>query len=180
MTRSEFDQLIRQQSRRLYGFAFRILRNREEAEDVVQEVFIRLWKMREKLDGYSSPDALATAMTKNCCIDLIRKLKHSSHGEPDSTTLLKFTSPSPHEQMESREAGEILGKLIRELPELYRNILEKRDIDGCSFEEIAKMTGQNVNTIRVTLSRARKMIRDEYNRYHYERKQTEGADRKVL
>ena len=180
MTRSDFDQLIRQQSRRLYGFAFRILRNQEEAEDVVQEVFIRMWKMREKLDSYNSLDALATAMTKNCCIDQIRKMKHSGPSEPDNSTLLQLSSPSPHEELENRESGEILRKLISGLPELYRNILEQRDIEGCTFEEIAELTGQNINTLRVTLSRARKMIRDEYIRYHHERKQTEKADRRFL
>ena len=80
MTRKDFDHLVQQQSRKLYGFAFRILRNQEEAEDVVQEIFIKLWKMGEKLDEYKSIDALATAMTKNYCIDLLRKQKHSFTG----------------------------------------------------------------------------------------------------
>ena len=80
MTRTDFNHLIQRQSRKLYGFAFRILRNQEEAEDVVQEIFIKLWKMGEKLDEYKSIDALAITMTKNYCIDLLRKQKHTYTG----------------------------------------------------------------------------------------------------
>ena len=79
MTRPEFNQLIQQLTRKLYGFAFRILRSREEAEDVVQEIFIRLWKMGNKLDEFKSPEALATTMTKNYCIDMIKKKAASSN-----------------------------------------------------------------------------------------------------
>jgi RNA polymerase sigma factor (sigma-70 family) len=180
MTRSEFDHLIQQQSRRLYGFAFRILRSQEEAEDVVQEIFIKLWKMGDKLDEYKSIDALATAMTKNYCIDLIRKQKHDYKGEFSIIDLHNLTSPSPQEQMENRESGEILNMIIAGLPETYSLVIKLRDIDGISYEEIAEKTEQNINTLRVTLSRARKIIRDEYKKYQYERRGIEKVNRKVL
>ena len=76
MTRTDFNDLVRQQNRKLYGYAFRILRNQEEAEDAVQEVFIKLWNLGNKLDSYNSIGALATTMIKNFCIDQIRKKKH--------------------------------------------------------------------------------------------------------
>jgi len=180
MTRKDFDHLIRLQSRKLYGFAFRILRNREEAEDVVQEVFIKLWNIGDKLDHYKSIDALATTMTKNYCIDLLRKKKPGYQGEYDMNDYLKITSPSPHEQMENRESGEILQMIIDGLPESFRVVINLRDIEGASYEEIAEKTDQNINTLRVTLSRARKIIRDEYNKYQYERRRIEESDRKVL
>jgi RNA polymerase sigma factor (sigma-70 family) len=180
MSRPDFDNLIRQLSRKLYGFAFRILRNQEEAEDVVQEVFIRLWKMGGKLDEYKSVDALATTMTKNCCIDLIRKQKHNYTADFSISDYQGSASPSPHDTMENRETGEILHRIISNLPDLYRIVVRLRDIDGESFEEIARKTDQNINTLRVTLSRARKIIRDEYNKYQYERKGTKTAYRKVL
>jgi RNA polymerase sigma-70 factor (ECF subfamily) len=180
MTRKDFDHLIQLQSRKLYGFAFRILRNREEAEDVVQEVFIKLWNMGDKLDQYKSIDALATTMTKNYCIDLLRKKKHGYQGEYDMIESLNITSPSPHEQMENRESGEILQLIIAGLPESFRVVIQLRDIEGASYEEIAEKTDQNINTLRVTLSRARKIIRDEYNKYQYERRRIEKSDRKVL
>ncbi|MBK7710226.1 MAG: sigma-70 family RNA polymerase sigma factor [Bacteroidales bacterium] len=180
MTRTEFDDLIQQQSRKLYGFAFRILRNQEEAEDVVQEIFIKLWKMGEKLDDYRSVDALATAMTKNYCIDLLRKQKHNFRGEVNINDYQNLTSPSPHEQMENRESGEILNTIIAGLPEIYRVVIRMREIEGISYEEIAEKTDQNINTLRGTLSRARKIIRDEYKKFQYERRGIEKVNRKVL
>ena len=180
MSRSEFDNLIRQQSRKLYGFAFRILRNQEEAEDVVQEIFLKLWKMGNKLDEYKSIEALATTMTRNYCIDLIRRQKNDYRGDFSTLDLPNLTSVSPHDQMENRESGEILNKIINGLPEPYRVVIKLRDIEGISYEEIAAKTRQNINTLRVTLSRARKIIRDEYKKYQYERRGIEKVDPKVL
>lgn len=180
MTRTEFDRLVRQLSRKLYSFAFRILRNQEEAEDVVQEIFIKLWKTGKKLDEYKSTDALAIAMTKNLCIDILRKQSHNYKGDINLFDYQNVTSPSPQEQLENKESGEILHAIINTLPDSYKEIIKLRDIEGASYEEIAKKTDQNINTLRVTLSRARKIIRDEYKKYQYERRGAEKANREVL
>ena len=180
MTRADFDQLVQMQGRKLYCLAFRILRNQEEAEDVVQEVYIKLWKMGEKLDEYNSTDALATAMTKNYCIDLLRKQKHNYKGDSNPIDYQNLTFPSPQEQLENKESGEILNTIIENLPVAYKNVIKLRDIEGLSYEEIADKTDQNINTLRVTLSRARKIIRDEYKKYQYERRGTKKTYRKVL
>jgi RNA polymerase sigma factor (sigma-70 family) len=180
MTENDFKYIIQQLSFKLYSFAFRILRNQEEAEDVVQEVCIKLWNMNEKLYKYNSIDALATAMTKNYCIDLLRKQKHNYNGDYNFNDFQNITSPSPHEQMENRESGEILNMIIAGLPGTFKIVIKLRDIDGASYEEIAEKTGQNINTLRVTLSRARKIIKDEYKKYQYERRGIEKTDRKVL
>jgi RNA polymerase sigma-70 factor, ECF subfamily len=180
MTRKDFDHLIQLESRRLYGFAFRILRSQEEAEDVVQEVFIKLWNMGDRLAQYKSIDALATTMTKNYSIDLLRKQKHRISGIDDSAEYHNRTSPSPYEEMENRESAEILHMIIDDLPGSYKDVIRLRDIEGATFEEIAEKTDQNINTLRVTLSRARKFIREKYNKYQYERRGIEKTDRKVL
>jgi RNA polymerase sigma-70 factor (ECF subfamily) len=166
MTRDDFNEFVRQLSRKLYGYAFRILLNQEEAEDAVQEIFIKLWKMRERLDEYNSIEALATTMTKNHCIDQLRKHRHLVYDQDYKQDYDNLASPSPHEQMERRESDEIIRKIIEQLPEMYKAILKLHDIEGFSYEEIADKTGQNINTLRVTLSRARGIIRDEYKKYH--------------
>ncbi len=170
MNRAGFENLIRQLSRKMYGFAFRFLHNQEEAEDAVQEIFIKLWNMRDRLDEYKSIEALATTMVKNYCIDIIRKQKNMKSSDLSPVDKGDFSSVSPHEQMENTESGEILNRIISSLPDMYGMILKMRDIEGDSFEEISEKTGQNINTVRVTLSRARKMIREEYIRYDYERR----------
>jgi RNA polymerase sigma-70 factor (ECF subfamily) len=180
MTRTEFNEIVHQLSRKLFGYAFRILRNQEEAEDAVQEVFIKLWKMKEKLPEYSSIDALATAITKNYCIDQIRKQKNIYHEEPGDQVYPQMNSPSPHDQMESLESNEIILRIIENLPEMYKVLIKLREIDGFTYEEMAEKINQNVNTLRVTISRARKIIRDEYNKYQYERGRIGQTARKVL
>jgi len=169
MTRADFNDFIQQQSRKIYGYAFRILRNQEEAEDAVQEIFIKLWKMKDRLAEYNSIDALAITMTKNYCIDQIRKDKNILHEENRREDHHYITSISPHEQMELSETNEILYRIIDHLPDGYKDVIRLREMEGVPYEEIAEKTGQNINTLRVTLSRARKLIRDEYNKYQYER-----------
>lgn len=170
MTRDRFNDYVRQHGRKLYGYAFRILANQEEAEDAVQEVFIKLWHMGDKLDEYNSIEAMATTMTRNFCIDQLRKHKHIFQDNSYINGNLQMTAPSPEEQMENRESDDIIRKSIEHLPEIYKVIVQLRDIEGFSFEEIAEKTGQNINTIRVTLSRARAQIRDEYKKYHNEKR----------
>jgi len=180
MTRTDFNILVQQISRKMYGYAFRILSNQEEAEDAVQEVFIKLWKMGDKLDEYLSVEALATTMIKNHSIDVIRKRRRRSEEELKNHEHRNAGAPSPLEELENRESGEIIHGIIEKLPESYRQILKYREIDDLSYEEISVKTGQNVNAIRVGISRARKLVRDEYNKYQYERKGIEQLTRKVL
>ncbi len=180
MTRADFNDLVRQLNRNLYGYAFRILRNQEEAEDAVQEVFIKLWNMGSKLDEYNSIGALATTMIKNFCIDQIRKKKHFIQDENEQQDFQNRENVSPYELMERRESEDILHHIIEQLPDIYKNAIRLREIEGLSYEEIADKTEQNINTLRVTLSRARKMIREEFNKYQYERRGIKEVNRKVL
>jgi RNA polymerase sigma-70 factor, ECF subfamily len=180
MTRTDFNDLVRQLNRKLYGFAFRILRNQEEAEDAVQEIFIKLWNLGRKLDEYNSIDALAATMIKNYCIDQIRKNRHFVHEEHDNQNIQNINNISPYVLMENRESDDILHHIIDQLPVIYKDVIKLREIEGLSYEEIADKTEQNINTLRVTLSRARKIIRDEFNKYQYERRGTKQVDRKVL
>ena len=146
MIRSDFNDLVQLLSRKLYGYAFRLLQNQEEAEDAVQEVFIKLWNMGKKLKDYNSIDALAITMTKNHCIDQLRKQKHFNHEDNNIQEYKSITSPSPLEQMESRESDDIIHKIIDNLPDTYKVVIRLREIDGFSYEEIAEKTNQNINT----------------------------------
>jgi RNA polymerase sigma-70 factor, ECF subfamily len=180
MTRDDFNDLVRQQSHNLYGYAFRILRNQEEAEDAVQEVFIKLWNLGKKLDEYNSILALATTMIKNFCIDQIRKNKHFIKDENTERDIQNADNNSPFELMQSRESEDILYRIIDQLPDIYKDVVRLREIDDLSYEEISQLTKQNINTIRVTISRARKMIREEFNKYQYERRAIKEVGGKVL
>lgn len=168
MTRLEFNNQVLQLGRKLYITAFRFLKRQDEAEDAVQEVFMRLWNKREELDKYSSLEALATVSVKNYCIDMLRRKKLIIIDDTENNRWVPDSGPSPSEAMENSEASLILNNIIQRLPDLYREIITMKDIDGLSYEEIVEITGQNINTMRVNLSRARKLIRDEFKKYRYE------------
>lgn len=139
-----------------------------EAEDAVQEIFIKLWNLGKKLDEYKNVNALAITMTKNHCIDQIRKKKITNDNNSDDYP--QTVNSSPYDLLENRESGEILDTIIAGLPEIYREVIKLKEIEDLSYEEIAARTNQNINTLRVNLSRARKIIRDEFNKYQNERR----------
>jgi RNA polymerase sigma-70 factor (ECF subfamily) len=176
MKRTEFNDLVLQYSRNLYGYAYRILRNQEEAEDAIQEVFIKLWNMGNKIDSYNSLEALAVTMTKNFCIDQIRKRKQFIRDDEVKQDQYSVDNSSPFELLNSKESEDILHQIIDQLPEIYNIAIRLKEIEGLSYEEIAARTDQNINTLRVTLSRARKMIREEFNKFQYERRGFKKAD----
>lgn len=143
---------------KLYRFARRILEHREEAEDTVQEVFIRLWNNREKLDEYRSVEALAMVTTKNLCLDRVRSRKYPFENFEDHRSFLENI---PGEQ--APDHSEVIGKIrkiMEGLPETQRIIMHLRDIEGYEFSQIAEVVEMNENAIRVALSRARKRTRE--------------------
>ncbi|HUX97683.1 MAG TPA: RNA polymerase sigma factor [Bacteroidales bacterium] len=168
MTRIEFNNQVMQLSRNLYLVAYRLLKRKDEAEDAVQEVFIRLWNKVDELDRYNSLEAFAITTVKNYSIDILRRKKLMIIEDQESHKEIHDKEPSPEEAMERKESSSILNSIIERLPDLYRSVIIMKEIDGLSYEEIAGITGQNINTLRVTLSRARVMIRDEYKKYKYE------------
>lgn len=164
-----FNDIIHRNNRKLFALAFRMLSNRQEAEDVVQDVFMKMWMMGNKLDEYNDLCALAVTMTRNNCLDMLRKWKHIDNGTDGSLTMDLDPAPSPYDQMVTAENESILDLIIEELPPLYRDLVKLREINGLSYEEIAVKNDVNINTLRVTLSRARKMIKEAYLKYTDER-----------
>jgi len=168
MTRLEFNNQVFLLSRKLYLVAFRFLRRQEDAEDAVQEVFIKLWNRLEELEKYSSLEAFAVTTTRNYCIDVLRKGKQMINEDGSRQYNIMNDEPTPHEELERSETSDLLHRIIKDLPENYRTIITLKEIDGMTYDEVAALTDQNVNTLRVNLSRARKMIREEFKKQRYE------------
>jgi RNA polymerase sigma-70 factor (ECF subfamily) len=147
-------------SNKLLRFARQILQNEEEAKDVLQDVFLKLWQKREELEKVDNLEAFAVRMIRNRCLDVIRSrrtvsmevVKRAEKPEEDI---------SDTDYLENSEMSGLVKKIISGLPELQRTIIQLRDIEQLEYEEIAEATDMNVNTIRVNLSRARKKVRDE-------------------
>lgn len=166
MTRGEFEREILPVSQNLYRFAFRLLLSREEAEDAVQEVFVKLWKMRSRLSEYRSTEALAMTMTRNFCLDRLKRTKREVRRDVPVVDT-RTTGTNPEQLFEKNETYHIIIEFINNLPEQYRTVVQLRDIDGYEYEEIAERLSININTLRVNLSRGRKMIREYLDKIGY-------------
>ena len=152
---------------KLFRFACRMLKSVPEAEDVVQEVLIRLWKRRDKLSTYKSIEAFAMVITKNLCLDHLKRAGAKTDELTESHE--QYTERTPYVQMETTDSYRKIKALIDLLPDQQRMIIHLRDIEGYGYDEIAEITGLTENTIRVNLSRARKKVRETMiKKYSYE------------
>ena len=144
---------------KLLRLATRLLEDSEEAQDIVQEAFIKLWNRREKLDEYRSVEALAMVITRNLCLDKIKAKKYPVD------RLENIRADIPGHDIESKveyvEVTDRIKEIMNRLPEQMKTIMQLRDIEGYEFEEIAGIVGMHETAIRVSLSRARKKVREE-------------------
>jgi RNA polymerase sigma-70 factor (ECF subfamily) len=164
MTQTDFTKLVLPFKNKVFRLAKRLLVSREEAEDATQEILMKLWKNKEKIAEYKNVEAFAMTMTKNFCLDRLKskqaqnlKIVHSNY-EENNTSLEK--------QVEARDSVDWVSKIIEELPEQQKIILQLRDIEEYDFDEIAKVVDMNPAAIRVALSRARKTIREKLTNTH--------------
>ncbi len=161
----EFKVQVLSSKNKLFRFAFRLLQNQEEAEDTVQDVFLKLWDMRHKLDQYNSVEALAMKMTKNKCLDKL-KAKRNQNVDIEKQAPIRSAYTAPDRKTELQDTTSLIQKVINQLPEQQKMIIQLRDVEGLEFEEIAEVMQLSVNNIRVNLSRARKKVRDVLTNTH--------------
>lgn len=163
MNADEFKQAFLPLHARLYRAAYVLLGNAQDAEDMVQETYLRLWNKRDELDIRSNAAAYCVATVRNLCLNLMQTKRYQSE-EPLPDHLDQSEADNPELQLEQRDEQAQLKALITGLPLQQRQVLWLRDVNECSFEEIEQATGLNAVNIRVTLSRARKRIREQFNR----------------
>ena len=140
-----------------------MLNDPEEAEDAVQEVLLKLWTRRNVLENYRSIEALAMIITKNLCLDKLKSHHHQKTMGMDGKEAITDVG-TPYHKTELSDSINMIHRLLRQLPEQQRLVMHLRDIEEYSYEEIEKITGMCVNNIRVTLSRARKSVRENFKK----------------
>ena len=141
----------------LYRIAFHILEQQDEAEDAVQETFLKLWEMRGKLDDVESAKAYSIRILKNECLDRLRKAKKSV---PADQVLVREPISPTDEQIDARRRLEKVLGAIKSLPDSQKQVLLLRTVEGLSYEEISKKMGMSQLTLRVLLTRARGALRN--------------------
>ena len=164
MNQKEFLAQVTPIQDRLYRLAKRLLVSEDEAQDATQEILIKLWSNRKKIKKLRSIEAFAVTMTKNYCYDKLKaksssnlQLVHSNYEDQHYNTV---------KTSENNDSVNWVLKLMTELPEQQRLILHMRDVEQYSNSEIAKELDLNETAVRVTLSRARKTIREQLLKKH--------------
>lgn len=164
MTQAEFLNIVMPFKDKVFRLAKRLLVSQEEAEDATQEILMKLWKNKKQIENYKNVEAFSMTMTKNFCLDKLKskhaqnlKIVHSNYQDK---------SVSLQKQVELNDSIDWVSKIIEDLPEQQKIILQLRDIEQYEFSEIAKMLDMNETAIRVSLSRARKTLREQLTKTH--------------
>ena len=164
MNQNEFVLMVAPFKDKVFRLAKRLLVSTEEAEDATQEVLVKLWNRNKNLSGYNSVEALAMTMTKNYCLD---QLKSKRNGNLKIVSInYEDKEPGLEKKIEDLDSLNWVEKIMNQLPIQQRLILQMRDIEQYEFEEIAKILDMKEPAIRVTLSRARKTVRDYITEKH--------------
>ena len=163
-----FEQIVLQTERAVYNLALSIVKKKEDAEDVTQETYLRLWRAASELKLESSLKLYILRTARNLAFDLIRK--NSKRDEIDTVILdaegefeidIADDSPDsrPDESYLRKIEKEVVRQSIEELPSAAREMIVLRDIEGLSYTEIAEMLGLAEGTLKSKLFRARERLR---------------------
>ena len=146
---------------KLFRLALRITFDRAEAEDVVQDTMIRVWNKREEWTQFGSIEAYCLTVAKNLAIDRSQK-KEAQNVELTPEMEEESEISGPYDQLVNNERMSIIHRLINELPEKQRLIMQWRDIEGESYKEIAKILNLTEEQVKVNLFRARQKVKQRY------------------
>lgn len=158
MTARQFTDTFMPLREPLYRVAYYILESGQDAEDALQDLYVRLWNSRETLDGIINPRAYCMMMMKNECIDRIRRTRMSDvlaeqvGAMAEDCDLLR--------SLEAKDRLERVMEAMERLTDSERDVLRMRAIDDLSYDEMSERTGMSNLTLRVLLSRARRKIRN--------------------
>lgn len=154
MTSAQFNTVWLPLQGRFYRIAFYMLENEADAKDAVQDLYLKLWNLRDSLDIVREPSSYGALMLKNLCIDYIRRRR------PSEALLENMAvNDPPDRELDLKEDLQTLAKAIEQLPPGQQRLIRLRFIRGLSYEEIEQETGLSGLNIRVQVSLARKKLK---------------------
>ena len=156
---NEFSNIWLPHADRFYKGAFYLLESESDAEDAVQELYLKLWKIHDSLGDVKNPVAYGISVMKNICIDRIRK-RTIRQAEPLEKAPPLEDAP-PERRSESRDTLRYLIGEMEKLPQKQRDILIMRAIEGLEYEDISRRTGLSQVHVRVLIAQARKTLRSK-------------------
>ena len=142
---------------RFYRVAYHLLESRPDAEDAVQELYLKILSMHAKLVYVRDPAAYGITLLKNICIDKIRR--RESRRAEQLEEFMAVDASGPEKQMAEKDALARVMKEMGRLPERQAKVLKMRAVEGLEYDEIARRTGLSQVNIRVLISIARKTLK---------------------
>ncbi len=156
---NEFEKMVIPFKDKLYRFSLRIVGNAFDAEDVIQEVMVKLWKKREVLETVDNKEAWCMTITRNMSIDWLRGKKKPTLDIADRHDI-KDHGIDAQSQMELNDLQKMVRNCIAQLPEKQREVIHLRDIEGYKYKEIAEITDTSVDQVKVLIFRGRQRLKD--------------------
>ena len=157
-----FNQVVLKYRNRVMGIATRMLGDRVEAEDLAQDVFVKVYHGLQGFQGEALFSTWLYRIAANSCLNQIRKRKRESQvavSADDPEPTISDGKSNPHTLLEKKELNSFLEKAIHALPQEQRMVLILRDIEGLTYEEIADSLELELGTVRSRLHRARLEVR---------------------
>ena len=164
MTTIDFRKDLLPLKDKIYRMGLRITLNAQEAEDLTQDTLLRAWNKRGALGGVDSLEAYCLTICRNLALDRMAKRENANLSLEDYPTDTFDNARTPQEQLEHDEKLQRIHQLFNELPEKQRTALQLRDIEGLSYQEAAAAMEVTEETFKVTLHRARKALRNHYEK----------------
>lgn len=160
MTKVQFTSVILPLQHKLYRYALSIVYDRNLAEDIVQEVFLKLWDQRDRLEGINNKEAWCIRVTRNAAYD---KLKAANRKVVplDNATYEISTSVAIDQALENEDLIKAIQKAMEDLPEKQKEIFRLRELLGYSNTAIEEIMALNSSQVKVNLFRARKKIKSK-------------------
>lgn len=149
-----------------YRVAFSILGSEADARDAVQDLFVRLWNIRDRLDSVRSPEAYGIRLVKNICIDRLRSREVKGLAEDISAVREERIASwkevaSADSMVIGKEAADALEKSLSKLPENQRTVMRMRFFQQLDYGDIARRTGLSMVNVRVLVARARRTVLED-------------------
>lgn len=161
MHRMEFEKFVVSIRPLLVNRANAVIGDANSADDIVQDCLLKLWTMRDALDEYDSPEALAMTITHRLALNAIRK-QHDMCELQDAAIAEKTISPE--EAIIRKERGQEVNEVLAMLPDSQKALITMRHIEGLSNAEIANIIGSSEGAVRTALSRARSRIAEIFTK----------------
>ncbi len=167
---SAFEELVRRKSGKVYGICYRVIGNAEDAKDISQLVFIKLWENLEKFDpAFAAFDTWLYRMVQNVAIDFLRSRTSREAAVNSSLRLVKVEEPADQGiTMQHREIEDVFNEISGSLSPKQKTVFVMNQMEDLQLAEIAKILGSSESTIRNHLFNARKTLQRELKRRYPE------------